>query len=151
MDARTQTVEALQEEEGVEALEAFEYHDNRKLCEMAVALIEKYFYQEDEVCVHTLLATFETYTRCCYSVCQHIVLARTGLLNSGLSTAAHVVTLDRIISCGSTVSVVHIGVCPYKACLLAPARTLGISGPCTYLGSSCSSVYWVFCYSFSTK
>lgn len=51
---QTQTVEALQEEEGVEALEAFEYHDNRKLSEMAVALIEKYFYQEEEVCVHIL-------------------------------------------------------------------------------------------------
>lgn len=40
----------MQEEEGVEALEAFEYHQNSELSSMAVSLIEKYFYTE-EVCV----------------------------------------------------------------------------------------------------
>ena len=37
----------MQEEEGVEALEAFEYHQNTELSNMAVQLVEKYFYNEE--------------------------------------------------------------------------------------------------------
>lgn len=37
----------MEEEEGVEALESFEYHSNKQLSEMAVALVEKYFYKDE--------------------------------------------------------------------------------------------------------
>jgi hypothetical protein len=40
-------VAALEEHEGVEALESFEYHSNKQLSDMAVGLVEKYFYKDD--------------------------------------------------------------------------------------------------------
>eukprot|EP00124_Ichthyophonus_hoferi_P003408 Ihof_evm1s293 gene=Ihof_evmTU1s293 len=39
-----EAVQAIEEQDGVEALEQYQYHDNKELSTMAVTLIEKYFY-----------------------------------------------------------------------------------------------------------